>query len=166
MTLEDGPWPLFHPLRSFLRARTRRMPFFRIRRPTVPRRKRRDARASRDCAKTVVSSGDGQPVQAVVPANLEGDRAQLAILARASTVRSAAEDELRWLYPGCDRGAVPPLGPLYKHPIFMDTTFAADTQFAFPAGTHRDAIAMRYEHFASTVHPTVGSFAIHPISWW
>jgi Ala-tRNA(Pro) deacylase len=118
----------------------------------------------RDWAKTVVFFADGQPIQAVVPADLEVDLARLAIVARASTVRLAMEDELRWLYPDCDRGAVPPLGPLYKHPIFVDRTLVTEDQIAFSGGTHHDAIAMRYEDFASTVHPKVGSFGVYPIA--
>ena len=118
----------------------------------------------RDWAKTVVFFADGQPIQAVVPAHLEVDLARLALVARASTVRLAMEEELRWLYPDCEHGAVPPLGPLYKQPIFVDRTLSAEDQIAFSGGTDHDAIAMRYEDFASTVHPKVGSFAVYPLS--
>lgn len=118
----------------------------------------------RDWAKAVVCFADGQPIQAVVPADLEVGLARLAILARASTVRLAREDELLWLYPDCERGAVPPLGPLYKHPIYVDSMLAAEDLIAFNGGTHHDAIEMRYHDFASLVHPTVGSFAVYPIA--
>jgi Ala-tRNA(Pro) deacylase len=120
--------------------------------------------ASRGWAKVVVCFADGQPIQAVVPADLEVGLARLAILARASTVRLAREDELRWLYPDCDRGAVPPLGPLFKQQVYVDTMLAAEDQIAFSGGTHHDAIEMRYQDFALLVHPTVGAFAVHPIS--
>lgn len=118
----------------------------------------------RDWAKAVICFADGEPLQAVVPADLEVDLARLAILARASTIRLAAADELRWLYPECDRGAVPPLGPLFKHRIFVDRTLAAEPQIVFNGGTHHDAIAMRYADFALIVHPVVGSFAMCPIA--
>jgi len=118
----------------------------------------------RDWAKTVICFADGEPLQAVVPADLEVDLARLAILARASTIRVAAADELRWLYPECDRGAVPPLGPLFKHRTFVDGTLAAEPQIVFNGGTHHDAIAMRYADFASIVRPVVGTFAMYPIS--
>lgn len=118
----------------------------------------------RDWAKAVVCFADGQPIQAVVPADLEVGLARLAILARASTVRLAREDELGWLYPDCERGAVPPLGPLYKHPIYVDVMLATEDQIAFSGGTHHDAIEMRYEDFALLVHPKVGSFAVYPIA--
>jgi Ala-tRNA(Pro) deacylase len=118
----------------------------------------------REWAKAVVCFADGQPIQAVVPADLEVGLARLAILARASTVRLAREDELRWLYPDCERGAVPPLGPLYRHPIFVDSTLATEDQIAFSGGTHHDAVEMRYADFELLVRPKVGSFAVYPIA--
>jgi Ala-tRNA(Pro) deacylase len=116
-------------------------------------------------AKAVVCFADGKPIQAVVPADLEVGLARLAILARASTIRLAREDELQWLYPDCEGGAVPPLGPLYKHSIYVDGMLAAEDRIAFSGGTHHDAIEMRYEDFALLVHPKVASFAVFPIAW-
>ena len=78
----------------------------------------------RDWAKAVVFFADGQPIQAVVPADLEVDMYRLAALAGATTIRLAGEHELRWLYPDCERGAMPPLGPLYNQPVFVDQTLA------------------------------------------
>ena len=118
----------------------------------------------RNWAKTVVCFADGEPLQAVVPADLEVDLPSLARLVRASTIRLATEDELRWLYPECDRGAVPPLGPLFKHRLVVDRTVAAEPGIVFNGGTHHDAIAMRYEDFALIVHPVVGSFAMYRVS--
>ena len=68
----------------------------------------------RDWAKAVVCFADGEPIQAVIPADREVDLARLAMVARAGEVRLAFETELDWLYPDCERGAMPPLGPLYK----------------------------------------------------
>jgi Ala-tRNA(Pro) deacylase len=118
----------------------------------------------RSWAKTVVCFADGEPLQAVVPADLEVDLPSLAVLVRVSTIRLAAEDELCWLYPECDRGAVPPLGPLFKHRLVVDRTLAAEPKIVFSGGTHHDAVAMRYDDFASLVRPLVGSFAMYPIS--
>lgn len=116
----------------------------------------------RDWAKTVVCFADGEPIQAVVPADREVDFERLAIVAAASSLRLADEDELRWLYPDCERGAMPPLGPLYKQTVFVDGTLAAESRVVFNAGTHADAVAMRYEDFARITHPIVGWFARRP----
>ena len=53
----------------------------------------------RDWAKAVVCFADGEPIQAVVPADLEVDFDRLAVVTEAQTLRLANEDELRWLYP-------------------------------------------------------------------
>lgn len=118
----------------------------------------------RDWAKAVICFADGQPIQAVVPADLEVDLSRLAVLAGASIIRLAAENELGWLYPDCERGAMPPLGPLYKQPVFVDAALAAEVQIVFNAGTHHDAVAMRYEDFAAITRPVVGFFARQPHS--
>lgn len=110
-------------------------------------------------AKVVVCFVDCEPIQAVVPADLEVDLDRLAMVAGANSIRLAEEDELRWLYPDCERGAMPPFGPLYKQLVFVDETLAADERIVFNAGTHGDAVSMRYADFAAIVHPFVGRFA-------
>jgi Ala-tRNA(Pro) deacylase len=107
---------------------------------------------------------DGHPIQAVVPADLEVDLNRLAALAGAATIRLADEYELRWLYPDCEPGAMPPLGPLYNQPVFVDRTLTVEHRIAFNAGTHADAVAMRYEDFAAITRPIVGRFARRPLS--
>ena len=115
--------------------------------------------SGRDWAKAVVCFMDGEPVQAVVPADLEVDLARLAALAGASAIRLATEDELGWLYPDCERGAMPPLGPLYNQTVFVDEALAEETRIVFNGGTHADAVSMRYDDFALLTHPIVGRFA-------
>lgn len=113
----------------------------------------------RDWAKVVVCFADGEPIQAVLPADLEVDLERLARVVDARTLRLADEDELRWLYPDCERGAMPPLGPLYKQTVFIDGALAAEDRIVFNAGTHADAVAMKYEDFAALTRPIVGWFA-------
>jgi len=114
-------------------------------------------------AKVVVCFIDGEPTQAVVPADLEVDLDRLAVAAGATSIRLADEAELRWLYPDCERGAMPPLGPLYKQLVYVDETLAADEHIVFNAGTHGDAVSMRYADFAAVAHPIVGRFARRPM---
>ena len=113
----------------------------------------------RDWAKAVICFADGEPIQAVVPADLVVNFDRLATLAGAETIRLAREEELAWLFPDCERGAMPPLGPLYKQRVFVDDRLAAEKQIVFNAGTHADAVRMRYADFAVIARPVVGSFA-------
>jgi Ala-tRNA(Pro) deacylase len=118
----------------------------------------------RNWAKSVVCFADGEPVQAVIPADREVDLDRLADLARAHDVRLADEAELRWLYPDCEVGAMPPFGPLYRQAVFVDETLAQDEEIVFNAGTHADAICMRYHDYAALARPTVGRFAERSIA--
>jgi Ala-tRNA(Pro) deacylase len=114
----------------------------------------------REWAKAVVFFADGEPIQAVVPADRFVDVHRLAMLAGACDVRLAGEQELAWLYPDCERGAMPPFGPLYKQRVFVDQALAFQPRIVFEAGTHEDAIAMTYADFAAIARPRVGRFAI------
>jgi Ala-tRNA(Pro) deacylase len=113
----------------------------------------------RDWAKAVICFADGQPIQAVVAADCLVDLNRLAALVGAEAIRLASEDELDWLYPDCERGAMPPFGPLYKQAVFVDQALAREDRIAFNAGTHGDAIVMRFEDFAAIAKPIVGRFA-------
>ncbi len=113
----------------------------------------------RDWAKAVICFADGEPIQAVVPANLEVNLDRLMRLAGAETIRLAREDELDWLFPDCERGAMPPLGPLYRQRVFVDAALAAEDHIVFNGGTHIDAVLMRYDDFAAIARPVVGRFA-------
>lgn len=113
----------------------------------------------RDWAKVVVCVIDGDPVEAVVPATAFVNLAELRDLAGARTVRLAEESELRRLFPECELGAMPPFGPLYGQTVYVDATLALEPEIVFNAGTHREAIAMRWNDFVKMVNPIVGKFA-------
>src|SRR5579871_1112742 len=109
-------------------------------------------------AKSVVCFIDGEPVQAVVPAHYVVNLDRLATVAGATTIRLAGEDELEWLYPECEAGAMPPLGPLYKQRVFLDVSLALEPTIAFNGGTHKDAIRMRMTDFIGVARPIMGRF--------
>jgi Ala-tRNA(Pro) deacylase len=118
----------------------------------------------RDWAKAVACFADGEPILAVVPADVQVDLVRLARIAGAEDVRLAREEELDWLYPDCERGAMPPIGPIYRQPVFVDASLAAEEEVVFNAGTHVDAIAMAYQDFAALARPTVGRFAMRRLT--
>jgi Ala-tRNA(Pro) deacylase len=112
-----------------------------------------------DWAKTVICFADGEPIQAVVPADCFVNLDALLEVTGAAAIRVAREDELDWLFPDCEPGGMPPLGPLYHQRVFVDEALAAEEQLVFNAGTHTDAVCMRYEDFAELARPVVGRFA-------
>ena len=113
----------------------------------------------REWAKTVVCFAGDEPLLAVLPAPYAVDLKQLRQVAAVKTLRLAREDELEALYPDSEPGAMPPLGPLYGQRVIVETSLAANPEVVFNAGTHADAIRMRYTDFDQLVHPKVGQFA-------
>jgi len=113
----------------------------------------------RDWAKVVVCFIDDEPIEALVPASSLVNLPRLLDLAGGSRIRLADEEELRGLYPDCEVGAMPPFGPIYGQTVYVDATLAMAPRIVFNAGTHRDAIIMRWNDFMKMVNPVVGRFA-------
>jgi Ala-tRNA(Pro) deacylase len=112
----------------------------------------------REWAKAVLCMVDDQPTLAVVPADRLVDLDRFREICGATSVRLATEAELRPLYSDCEVGAMPPLGPLYKQPVVVDTSLTSDPEIVFNGGSHHEAIRMRYEDFEELVKPRVASF--------
>jgi Ala-tRNA(Pro) deacylase len=109
-------------------------------------------------AKTVACVADDRPILAVVPAPSVVDFDRLCEVAGAREIRLASERECERLYPDCETGAMPPLGPLYGQPVFVDSALAVGGEIVFEAGSHTDAVRMKYDEFARAVQPKVGDF--------
>ena len=118
--------------------------------------------SGRDWAKTVICFADEEPILAVLPAPLVINFEKLRTLVGARRFRLASEQEMARLYPDCEVGATSPLGPLYKQRLFIDRRLAEECEIVFSAGTHTDAIRMRYEAFAAIAHPSIGEFGDLP----
>jgi Ala-tRNA(Pro) deacylase len=116
----------------------------------------------REWAKVVVCIVDNQPTFAVLPADHLVDFNRLRDACGGDVVRLATEAELRPLYTDCEVGAMPPLGPLYKQPVLVDRSLTSDPEIVFNAGSHHEAIRMRYRDFEALVNPTVADFGIPP----
>jgi Ala-tRNA(Pro) deacylase len=113
----------------------------------------------KELAKTVVVTAGTEHVIAVLPASRHVDLKRLATVLGKSA-RLASEPEFIGLFPDSELGAMPPLGNLYHLPVYVDESLAADEEIVFHAGTHRDAVRMRYADFARLASPRVVSFAV------
>ena len=109
-------------------------------------------------AKTVACFADDRPILAVLSAVSVIDFDRLREIAGAREVRLASERECERLFPDCETGAMPPLGPLFGQEVFVDRSLAGRGDIVFEAGSHRHAVKVKYEEFARIVHPTVGDF--------
>ncbi|HWB82819.1 MAG TPA: YbaK/EbsC family protein [Bryobacteraceae bacterium] len=114
---------------------------------------------ARTVAKTVVLFGDGGYHMVVVPANKLVDFQEARFELGLNQARLATEEELAKLFPDCELGAMPPIGPLYQLPVYLDSGLAEEDIITFNGGTHRDVVHMRTEDFLRLVSPTVVSLA-------
>lgn len=113
----------------------------------------------KELAKTVVVRAGSQTLLAVLPASYHVDLKKLGeVLGKRAEI--ATEAEFISLFPDCELGAMPPLGELYRLPVYVDESLAADDEVVFNAGTHRDAIRMRYADLVALSHPKVCAFSI------
>ncbi len=114
--------------------------------------------SGKELAKTVVVRADDSFVLAVLPAAHHASMEKLSGLL-GKPARLATEQEFGELFPDCELGAMPPFGELYGLPIYVDESLAADEEIVFNAGTHHDAIRLRYADFAKLAKPVVCTFA-------
>ena len=111
-------------------------------------------------AKVVMVEADGKLIMTVCPACCRLDLAQLeSTLGRP--VRLARETEFKGAFPDCETGAMPPFGELYDVPVYVDKGLTENNEFVFEAGTHTEAVRMKYADYARMVQPQVAEFAQH-----
>ena len=114
----------------------------------------------REWAKTVVCMCDGKPVLAMLPAHYRLDLDAMREVLGATEVRLATEHEMARYYPDCETGAMAPFGPLYGQPVFVEESLVRDPEITFHAGTHVDAMRMKFSDFAYLVRPIPARIAL------
>jgi Ala-tRNA(Pro) deacylase len=112
----------------------------------------------REMVKVVILKVDDWFVMTVLPAGWLVDLHRLRDVFMTNHVRLATEQEFKDLFPDCELGAMPPFGPLYGLPVYVDRSLTEDEYIVFEAGTHSEAIRMRYWDFAALVFPVVEEF--------
>jgi Ala-tRNA(Pro) deacylase len=76
------------------------------------------------------------------------------------------EEEFKDVFTDCEVGAMGPFGNLYGLDVYVDRSLIEDEQIVLQAGTHSEAIRMRYADFADLVHPRVAEFHRSPSNVW
>jgi Ala-tRNA(Pro) deacylase len=109
----------------------------------------------RKFAKTVVVRLNGQYALVVLPASRRLDLGKLKTALGVPGAELATEDEMRQIFPDSELGAEPPFGFLYGLPVVVTPDLAEDSWITFNAGTHEDAIRMKYQDFARLVRPLI-----------
>jgi Ala-tRNA(Pro) deacylase len=110
-------------------------------------------------AKTVIVDADGRTVMAVLPASHRLLMPELKAALEARHLMMLPEGELAKIFPECDLGALPPFGNLYGIDVWVDRAITDQGEIVFNAGTHVDAVRMKYADYAQLAKPHVGRFS-------
>jgi Ala-tRNA(Pro) deacylase len=111
-------------------------------------------------AKTVIVELDGELVMAVLPASHRIDLVALRDGASARRIELVGEAEFKSRFPGCELGAMPPLGNLFGMRVYVSRSLAEDEEIAFASGRHDELLRVRYADFARLVRPQVLDFDV------
>jgi Ala-tRNA(Pro) deacylase len=120
----------------------------------------------KEMAKVVIVKVQERFVMTVLPASWNVNLPRLRTVLATPHVRLATEEEIKDLFPDCELGAMPPFGNLYGLPVYVDQSLTEDEEIVFQAGTHSDAIRMRYWDFAGLVFPVIAEFHRSPSEVW
>ena len=120
----------------------------------------------KEMAKVVIVKVENRFVMTMLPASWQLDLHCLRNVFMTHHVRLATEEEITDLFPDCELGAMPPFGILYGLPVYVDPSLTEDGEIVFQAGTHSEAIRMRYVDFAALVFPVVEEFHRSPSEVW
>lgn len=109
-------------------------------------------------AKVVVVIADGQPVELVLPATRRVSLDRLRDILGAQEVRLAREDEMQAQFPDCELGAMPAWRHWTGVDVLLDRMLETEGDIVLQAGTHRDAVRMKFTDWFTAVQPRVESF--------
>jgi Ala-tRNA(Pro) deacylase len=114
----------------------------------------------RDMIKVVAVVLDGRLALAAVAATCDVDLPRLRQVAGAQTAEIAREWDFAGKFPGCQVGAMPPIGQPFGVQVYVDRELAKEKFIAFNAGTHRDVIAMQFSDFRRVAHPKLAHISV------
>lgn len=113
----------------------------------------------RKIAKTVVLKISGKLAFAVLPATYKVDFDLIREAIGSKDIRLATEQEFKDKCPGCEVGAMPPMGNLFEIETYVAASLVEDEEIAFNAGTHTELIRMNYTDFEKLVKPKILRFS-------
>ncbi len=110
-------------------------------------------------AKAVLVKTEEGPVLAVLPAPRMVDFAKFSQVVGCDACL-AEENAIAELFPDCQVGAEPPFGQLYGMPVYVDEELAQQEYITFNAGTHDEAMRIRFSDYEALEHPKHANFSV------
>ena len=95
----------------------------------------------------------------MLPASYKVDLEMLKEALGNDNIRLANEQEFKDKCPGCEVGAMPPMGNLFNLDTYVAASLVEDDEIAFNAGNHTELIRMQYNDYEKVVNPKVLRFS-------
>jgi Ala-tRNA(Pro) deacylase len=112
-----------------------------------------------EVAKVIVVKADDRFVIAVIPAAKRLDLLRVKQTLAATDVQLATEEEFAPLFPGSEKGAMPPFGSIYGLEMIVDRSFAEHPEIAFSAGNHIETLFLKWEDYRRAASPDLAEIA-------
>ncbi len=112
-------------------------------------------------AKAVIVKADDNFAMCVLPASYKLDMKKVAKALKAKKTRLADEPEMAKIFTDTEVGAEPPFGNIYHLPTVADNHLAEYEEIIFQAGSHRQAIRMRFEDYKNLAKPEMADLGVH-----
>ena len=109
----------------------------------------------------VVRDGAGKDFMVVLPATRYFDVHKLHQVTGRAGIQLEDERELERLFPDCEVGAMPPFGPLYGMPMYVDPCLLRGGDIFFQAGNHHEVVLMRCEEYQDIARPFYSVACLH-----
>lgn len=111
-------------------------------------------------AKVVLVDAEGKDVMAVLPSNRTIDLFKLSSALMGKNVRVEEEKEFKDLFWDCEEGAMPPVGPLYHMPCYVDKALEENEYLFFNAGSHEACLKVSTADFLRALKGVVRDFSV------
>lgn len=111
--------------------------------------------------KSVIVRADGKFLMCVLSSNHMINFDKLKKIANCQDIYLATEEEIQKLFPEFEIGAEPPFGELFGLEVFVDRAVSENEEIVFNAGTHTDAVKIKYSDFAHLTRSKEANFGVH-----
>jgi Ala-tRNA(Pro) deacylase len=98
-------------------------------------------------AKAVLYGDDEHYILAIVPASGRVDEGALSDVLGQRKLTLAGEDEIAMVFPDCELGAIPPVGPAYGVATVVDASLLVQPDIYFEGGDHEHLVHVSGANF-------------------
>lgn len=115
--------------------------------------------STKQFAKVIILRADKHLLMAVLPASHRLNLHKLRDSLEARHLEIVPEAELAAFSPDSELGAFAPFGNLYGIETWVDRSLGKSEHIVFNAGSHKDAVRMKYADYLRLAMPQVGTFS-------